>query len=113
MVKINKDKSLEEYGEIIRKLNPVLSDKLVLEIQDYIEHKVVEYSPEEIKEERFLDFVADNWASEIKIERLEENWNYSFSLYDEEQSVIDVLLILGVNEDETEIMVVDMEVAYR
>lgn len=110
MIKIKNKESLKEYSEIIKKLNPVLTNDFVEGVQDYIENQIVVYSEEAIKEEKFLKFTADMWADEVKPEGILEDSVYEFSLYQYEQSLIDVQLVLGVNEEETEVMVSDIKV---
>lgn len=110
MANIKINDSLKDYKEIIQKLNPLLSDGFVNDVQDYIEHQFVTYTPEEIESETFLTFVADGWPSEVTIDQAKEQPLYSFSLYRGDESVIDVDIVLGLNEAETDIMVVDLNV---
>ena len=112
MPKIKKENTLKEYKEIIQNLNPILSDKFIYELQDYIEHTFVEYTSEEIASETFLEFVADDWANEVTVSQAEEEGVYTFSLYHRENEIICVEVLLGVNESETEVMVTDVEVRF-
>lgn len=97
-MKIKKNKTLLEYKELIQNLRPALTNKLVEDAQDFIEHQAVTYSPEDIKEENFLEFVAEEWPDDIGLDSFSEHQQYQFSLYWEGQEVCFVSFDLELEE---------------
>lgn len=85
---------------------PLLTDEVVFDIQDYIEHQCFSYSEEEIENEDFARLVSNGWTREFEYK--ESNTRYTFKLQHSGENIVEVFLTVKPINDE--LRVVDIEI---
>ena len=107
MIITNKTKSTDNINKLA-KGKPLFSKQSIFDIQDTIEIHSVEYSPSDIKNEEFLELIADKWPEDYMIADYPLEYTYYLNHNDTECIGITLKLI----EKENEVLIDSVFVAY-